>query len=123
MDIDVSHWPAPLQYLAYVGAAIAGAVMWIIGNRGKPPPAPANGDAVRRDIEQVVEAVRVSAFNRIEQVEQALAKKLDTVQRDIEERVRDLEFERLRKVELDVADRLGRIEEQLKSLFRQRGAP
>jgi hypothetical protein len=92
LDFDVSKWPPVYQIFAAFGAAIAGAVVWLIGNRAKGTPgqtsdrtqAKLDTAELRIDLEQVMGASRSAIHKRIDDVRDELKSETD----ELEKRVR-----------------------------------
>jgi hypothetical protein len=116
--VDVSHWPPLLQYFFWVGAALAGSVMWVIGARQKAPKS-VSDDLLRQDLEKVVEAAKTAAFTHADQVAVSMqATQIELGRRfdEMTDRLEELELDkRLRKVE----ELAARLEERVKTLMNQ----
>lgn len=87
-DIDVSKWPAAFQYLAMLGAAIAGGVMYVRGLRSKNKPDAESSDrlqarlddaSLRQDLQKVFEAERRAIETRLDRMAEANRQDIETL--------------------------------------------
>jgi hypothetical protein len=101
MEAPDSHdWSTTYQIISWVGAAIAGAMMWLFGRRAtgtggddkiadlmqKLARAETETDIgrMREDMQRVLGAMRDAIMNKLDQVEGDLSKRISAVERSVD---------------------------------------